>query len=530
MKFLKKMGRKASLWDDDTSIYQHILNNINPASGKLIKSAYTLPDEDRRFKPGDLRWVPGGLDSVFGHHNGGQDLEQAEEIANLLFNLSKTGSRDSENKLYAVLLKDSLIDCMDPALEKAVGKGLSSKPYLHNFAKLLATHSPDRGPVKFAIAILGLIRDPADLQVIRTLGKHEEFTLFSAVAVSNIVEMPDAELFELAKTVDGWGKIHVVQRLAQTKDPTIKHWLIRDGYKNSIMYEYLAYTCAIGGDLHQELANQSIDEELFNGAGDIIRALISGGPAESIKDYEHAAEVINAYFRHFDSFPIKIEHFLVLKSIQRYLSDDRWDAAAAKRGGWSEESRRRAMELVRRLSEPSSWRELVEQGLSSSNNQVFYNANRAAKHLGIDTWSVHWTRLQSDPTNSSNWYSVMSLANKDRIDEIVDIAVRMLPLDTVATGPADEMGLGAAYKIHSCLDFIFQGLNRYPGKGKALIHAALASPVVRNRNMALKALSSWSADQRSDELDSALNKALSVEPVDTIRTRIQKILRGEGIE
>ena len=189
------------------------------------------------------------------HHTAHQELEQAEEMASLLCDLSGTGSRRSKDKLYQVLLQDTFIDCIDPALERAIDMGLSPEPYLHGFAKLLATGSPDRGPVKFGIAILGLIRDPSDLQVIRTLGRHEEFTLYSAVALANAAPDPESELFELAKVVDGWGKIHLVERLAQTEDPAIRHWLIRHGYKNSIMYQYLAYTCAIGGGLHQELAN-----------------------------------------------------------------------------------------------------------------------------------------------------------------------------------------------------------------------------------------------------------------------------------
>jgi hypothetical protein len=534
MRLFRLFGRgkeiEASLWDDGVSIYQHISDNIDPQSGRLKQSAHALPDDARRFKPGELRWVSGAMDGIFSHHVAHQDLKQADQIADLLCDLSRTGSPRSKEKLYEILLQDSLTNCIDPAMEKAVDMGLSPEPYLHDFARLLAMRSPDRGPVKFGIAILGLIRDPTDLEVIKTLGKHDEFTLFSAVAVSNTAANPDAELFELAKVVDGWGKIHLVERLAQTEDPAIRHWLIRDGYKNSIMYGYLAFMCAVGGGLHQELANPSIDEELFDGAGDIIEALISGGPAESIHEYEHAADVIGAYLEHFGSFPKKIKHFLVLRSIDRYLSGGSWDDTATARGGWSEESRNQAMELVRRYSAESAWTELVQRGLSSSDQQVFYNADRAAQHLGIDTWSIHWRRLQSDPTTPSNWFSLMSLANEDRIDEIVGAAVRMLPLDEVATGPAEEMDFGPAYEIHRCLDFVVQGLDRYPGKGEALILAALASPVTRNRNMALKALSTWSADERSDELDCALNGALSVEPVDDLRTRILKVLRGEGFE
>ena len=46
----------------------------------------------------------------------------------------------------------------------------------------------------------------------------------------------------------------LVERLADTQAHDIKRWLVREGYRNTIMYEYLAYTCATAGALAEELA------------------------------------------------------------------------------------------------------------------------------------------------------------------------------------------------------------------------------------------------------------------------------------
>jgi hypothetical protein len=40
--------------------------------------------------------------------------------------------------------------------------------------------------------------------------------------------------------VAGWGRIQTVRRLAGTQDPQIKAWLLRHGFRNQIMDEYLA--------------------------------------------------------------------------------------------------------------------------------------------------------------------------------------------------------------------------------------------------------------------------------------------------
>jgi hypothetical protein len=90
---------------------------------------------------------------------------------------------------------------------------------------------------------------------------------------------PGQSLWTLAKNVDGWGRIHVVERLAQTENPHIKDWLLREGFRNSVMYEYLAYTCATAGGLVAALSQGTVDRELLTSTGELLDALIAEGPA-----------------------------------------------------------------------------------------------------------------------------------------------------------------------------------------------------------------------------------------------------------
>lgn len=77
-----------------------------------------------------------------------------------------------------------------------------------------------------------------------------------------------------------------------------KDWLISEGYKNNIMYEYLVYECAVNGDLNIRLQEQEINEDLFRSAREIIESLIMGGPAEDISDYDEASMLIVNFIRH----------------------------------------------------------------------------------------------------------------------------------------------------------------------------------------------------------------------------------------
>ena len=526
----KKVHEQELPWYNLPSIFDHVQSNLG-SDGRLTGPGNNLPDEERRYKNEKLRWVPGAMDGAFGHHvSGGHVEKDAKQVAALIKSISRKNKLSKKVELYNILLKDNLMDFVDPAMEKIVASNVSLDPYLHNYAKWLAFESPDRGPVKFGIALLGLIRDQNDINNIVVLGKHEEFTLFSSVAISNTIENPEKELWGLAKDVDGWGRIHIVEMLAETEDVEIKKWLIREGYKNSVMYEYLAYVCAVAGNLKWELSKSEIDEELLNGSTDIIEALLNGGPAKDINDFKEGPEVIRLYVSHMESRAEQLSHFLTLNSIKNFLEDNETDWKERREKGWEEDLRSDLLiDLYKILSNPR-WKQIVLEKQNSKNAFEFWQADQAAGILGIDLWETHWKRLNDNPTESGVWYNVMKNANNDRIDEIIAFAADNIPLDKIATGPADDLGLGTQYQPHSCLDYLLQELGKYPQKGFILIKTGLRSPVTRNRNFALKVLSAWGMDNWPEETKELLYQAEKEEPTEDTKVSIRKLLDGQEID
>jgi hypothetical protein len=91
----------------------------------------------------------------------------------------------------------------------------------------------------------------------------------------------------------------------------------------------------------------------------------------------------------------------------------------------------------------------------------------------------------------------------------------------LASGPAKELGLSPQYQLHRCADLLLQQLPRFPGKGWWLIHAALRSPVIRNR-MAIRALTAWPSESLGPSDREALNEYLN-DPVESIRQAARDI-------
>jgi hypothetical protein len=172
------------------------------------------------------------------------------------------------------------------------------------------------------------------------------------------------------------------------------------------------------------------------------------------------------------------------------------------------------------------WRNKVTAGLKSENPMVFYDADMAAAKLKIDTRDLHFSKVRSAPLTSDSWYRLLQQTDENQIDEVIGFALSVLPLEEIATGPSDHLGLGPGYEAHGVLDWVLQDLKRFPGRGWELIKAGLRSPVVRNRNMALQAFLAWPRDRWPAEALGLLQQAVPAEPNKDLRGRIEKAIRS----
>src|SRR5262249_7127597 len=156
------------------------------------------------------------------------------------------------------------------------------------------------------------------------------------------------------------------------------------------------------------------DRELLNSAGEIVRALISGGPVEGIDHYEDAQPVLELFLKRMEASAETIQDFLHVSSIEGYLDqeDSQWDVRLAQ--GWSNEFRETLREICNSILRRSKWTDRILAALSSENEVAFSQGDQAATAIGIDTWDIHWQRLQQSPADPGRWYNVMALCDENR--------------------------------------------------------------------------------------------------------------------
>jgi hypothetical protein len=506
------------------SIYDFVRAHLDPA-GRLDEPGLSLPDE-ARVMSGGLRWTAGAMDGAFGHHFGGGRAEgRAAEIAALLVKACKRPSKRNLTRLYEAVSADRVLNFVDPMIEK-LAELRPDRADLHALGRWLATTGSDRGAVKVGIAILGVTGLDADVDVVRALGAHEEFTLFAAVALDNGLAEPETELWSLASVVDGWGRIQCVERLRNTQDPQIRAWILRQGFRNSIMYEYLAFIAATTGGLLPALEEADPDRELLTAAGEIIEALIIGGPAEDLDDYDAGADAVEAFLRHMETRAETLGDFHAVAAILRYLAqDDGWDERSGR--GWTA-SRREVFEArCSEILERDEWQDRIDVGLLSDNPAEFWRADQAARHRGIDTFDIHVGKIREDPLGGT-WFDAWQQADRPRAQQLVELVRQLLPLDEIGTGPSDALGMGPEWRAHTALDWTLQALRDHEAVGSDLVLVGLRSPVVRNRNMSLNILKEWSPatwPAGARELAEDLAKG---DPDEKVRGFAAEVLRGES--
>ncbi|MCA0294944.1 MAG: hypothetical protein LCH96_06455 [Actinobacteria bacterium] len=476
--------------DEGQPIYDFLLARLD-ATGRLADSGVELPDVARMAGADSLRWVAGGLDGALGHHAAGApDLPTALRVADLIIAAADDPSPELLDQIARTVAAERALEYVDAMIARLAQ--LEADPVrVHALARRLATTAPDRGVVKIGLALLGVTGLGDDLAVVRTLGAHEEFTLFAAVAIENGVPESDRELWALAQVVDGWGRIHCVEALRDTTDPEIRAWILRTGFRNSVMYEYLAHIAATTGGLLPALRGDDVDRELLTAAGEILSALVAGGPAEDLDDYDDAAEAVDAFLVLMTVRAETLDDFHAVGALEQFLAQpEGWDDRADR--GWTPERHQRLLAACVEVLARPAWDATIADGLAADDRTTFWKANEAARKRGIDTFDVVFGKVAADPFGTL-WFAAWAQADAARAQRLVDLVHVAIPLEQIATGGADEPGGGDQFRPHRALDWTLQALRAFPGIGGDLLLVGLWSPMTRNRNMALNALAAWPA-------------------------------------
>ncbi|MEU1878209.1 hypothetical protein ABZ470_12930 [Streptosporangium sp. NPDC020072] len=297
-------------------------------------------------------------------------------------------------------------------------------------------------------------------------------------------------------------------------DPEIKAWLLRYGFRNDIMNEYLAHLAATTGDLYSALLEAEVDDALLDGAGDILTALAQGGPAEDMDDYPDALPVIRRFAELLATRQATLGRLNGLLSVLAFLRTSPGDSPWAA--------------LLRRYEELAAeprWSDTVLAHLGDPYRADFGDALWAAGRLRLPVIPQIIDHLEIEPLDEFTWYRAVRLASPPQAERLSRLAERLLPLPGLANGPGEHHGFGDEYGPDQSLEAVVSGLDAFPGTGLPLIDVALRNRITRIRRSALAALSAWPEEAVPDQARDWVRQASAVEPDEGTRTEMLAFLR-----
>ncbi|WP_214319676.1 hypothetical protein [Nonomuraea sediminis] len=482
--------------DDRPTFLAHALAmSLRHGPGPWPDEAQELHDEPPR-PPGGAPYLPSvSRDGVETHHFSPRpDPEAVAEVAETICALATAGVPDPGDlrRLHARLETVSALAIVDEVLEH-LARVRPPRERVHRIGRHLAEYGTAREAVKVGLALVGATGGEPDRELLLLLGTLEEFTLYAVVAL--VRTQPDRQraAYELARRVTCWGRVHAVERLKGCDDPEIKAWLLRDGFRNGVMNEYLAHLAATTGGLYEALLEPEVDNALLDGAAAILAALAEGGPAEDMSDYADGRPAMSRLADLLRVRPATLDRLANLLTIRHHLKDDplrgRYDALAA---------------------EPR-WRERVMASLADPGHPDFHHALWLADRLDLPTATELAARLEREPTDDYAW----SKAVEQDPARFAGMAERLLPLAELARGPELHHGFGQDCDPDRSLESVVGGLGSVPGLGVTLIETALRNRVIRVRRQAVATLAAWPAVP--GRLMDRVRQAAGVEPDEDTR-------------
>jgi hypothetical protein len=507
------------------SLLAHV-EQLLPESGRgpIANGGHPLPDEPPR-DPSKLPW--GGAHDALAAVGRFAEPTDTSPLTAAAAVLDLTSSELTQRRVDVAL--DRLDEVVGPSQMDRLLKALRAGPNFDRrrvatFARWVCTFGTRRQVVKTGAAMLGVSGVPGDRDLVMRLGLLDHLSLFALVALTNLLPPTDVEgaIFELAPQMEGWGRIHAIKRLKDTQRPDVRSWLVRGGASiEPWLTEEIAYIAATTGHLAEAVAGE-IDDELFDGAGDLLRALAVGGPAGDMADYPDSGFVLHQYLDRARSVSPSAKRLEDLVTIERYLIKP-----------WKEnphltpDERTELRTMVGDVLGEDRWRAFVETSLRADDLRVVRPVVAKASRFGVDPRPTVVAWLDKEPLDAYLWQSLVMNSQGDELRAVIDRAIELLPLNELESGPADDLGGGPGYEADNCLGVIVQRLKGEPGLGWPLVRVALRTRVHSTRSAALRTLASWPRDTWPADAAATVTSAMWAEPREERRKAMRDLLENE---
>ena len=313
--------------ESEQSLYRVICGAIG-ADG-MLEQGFSLPGARRVGEK--ITFADGAYDGISLYHMAPdkRDIKSLTEIVGLLSAGAWEKAEECLDLFFSVDDTVSLLGMIDDLQQWIVdNREKIDAAALYEGCVNLLKESRGKESVKFALGCLGLLQTGGDTQVrnlVRVLALSDEFTLW-CLFVMEQWEDAAAAVFDAARHVRGWGRIHAVEHLRCDNEKE-RRWLLLEGWHNAVMEEYSARTCAEKCALAKRLKTGELDATEFDAAGALVPVLLREGPVAPLEGLLEKDGLVECYLAAAEQRGAKKE---TLEAIARELEGEEDESLPAR--------------------------------------------------------------------------------------------------------------------------------------------------------------------------------------------------------
>lgn len=280
---------------------------------------FSLPNDEE-----GLKYIDGAKDGICVYHMGAAEITQKDiEEINTVITFANTGDYDQADSVLEKLCErirvvnfiDELQDCILARKDE-----VEDKFYIYSL--YLMTQSANIECVKAGMMIQELFGQSEEVKgMVRTLGLSDEFTLYSVFIMRNW-ENGNTEIMNIAKSVNGWGKVHAVHYIEPDTEE-IKYWFLTGAVSNDVMPAYSGWDCYKKADVEAILKKGGLTYEELEGVLSIVDAMLDEGPVLGISNVENPKEILLEVLNHsIKHLPLSSENCNVISDISDWQKEN----------------------------------------------------------------------------------------------------------------------------------------------------------------------------------------------------------------
>ena len=280
---------------------------------------FSLPNDEE-----GLKYIDGAKDGICVYHMGAAEITQKDiEEINTVITFANAGDYDQADSVLEKLCErirvvnfiDELQDCILARKDE-----IEDKFYIYSLH--LMTQSANIECVKAGMMIQELFGQSEEVKgMVRTLGLSDEFTLYSVFIMRNW-ENGNTEIMNIAKSVNGWGKVHAVHYI-EPETEEIKYWLLTGAVSNDVMPAYSGWDCYKKADVEAILKKDGLTYEELEGVLSIVDAILDEGPVLGISNVENPKEILLAVLNHsIKHLPLSSKNCNVISNISDWQKEN----------------------------------------------------------------------------------------------------------------------------------------------------------------------------------------------------------------